>query len=305
MQNISFLELEYITTVAQTQNITRAADRLFISQPALSQAIKRVENELGIRIFDRSGGRMKLTDEGQCVISAAIRIQKELRDMENQVQNVSDLKSGTLALGVPHHLGAYIAPQAMAAYHKRYPGIVIKLFEAAPQDLEKMLTSGHVDVAVIPLPLHDPKICYEPFMIDHMVLAMHSRHELNGLAYQKRGSGKKYFNLKDAEHAPFIMAEQGRRIRVASDAVLHKAGIHPEEAYQSVNVEMIKRLVAVGLGVTLLPEFYYASALKEESTNYYYLEPEQDYPWTIACAYVGSRNLTKAARGLIDLLTQP
>ena len=303
MLNISIREFEYIITVSQVQSITLAAEKLFISQPALSQAIKRIESELGVQLFRRINGRMKLTDEGRLFVSAGIRINKELRDMTNQMQDISALDGGTLVLGIPHHLGAYIVPEGLAAYQKKYPKISVKLYEAAPSELEKMLSSGHVDLAIIPLPIRNPSICYETFIINKMVLAMNHTNELNQYGYQKPGNpDKMFFNLKKANGASFILAEHGQRIRTASDTVLHHAQISFAEPYSSINVETIKRLVSANLGITLLPELYFVSDNSNSAVNYYYLEPEQDYPWTIVCAYHSNENLTKAAKTFINVL---
>lgn len=307
MFNISIREIEYIITVADCGNITRAADKLFISQPALSQAIKRVEQEIGIQIFRRSGGRLRLTDEGKLFVSAGIRINKELRDMENGIQDILLLNGGTLALGIPHHLGAYIVPKALAIFKNRHEKVKILLREASPNTLEGMLKDGSIDFAIMPLPIKDSNIYYRPFLINKMVLAMGKNDPLNAYAYTKYPfSEKRYFDLKNINGATFISGEAGQRIRVASDRICAKSNISVNTSFSSINIETIKRLVSAGLGVTLLPELY----LQTESErlggdiNCYYLEPEQDYPWTIVSAYYKTNEPTIAAKCFMDILDE-
>lgn len=305
MFNISIREIDYIVAVAECGNITRAADKLYISQPALSQTIKRIEHEMGVQLFQRFNGRLRLTDEGNCFVSAGIRINKELRDMENHIQDIFLLNGGTLALGIPHHLGAYIIPKALAAFKKQHEKVNILLREASPNTLEKMLKGGQIDLAVMPLPIKDSSICYKPFLINKMVLAMGKNDPLNMYSYAKRlSSGRRYFDLKNADGATFILGEVGQRIRVASDHIISKSGISIKTAFSSVNIETIKRLVGAGLGITLLPELYLYTNSERlgGDINCYCLEPEQDYPWTIVSAYYKTNSLTMASKCFMEIL---
>lgn len=307
MFNISIREIEYIITVAECGNITRAADKLFISQPALSQTIKRIENELGIQLFQRFRSRLTLTDEGKCFVSTGIRINKELRDMENHIQDISFLNGGTLALGIPHHLGAYIVPKALAVFKQQHEKVDILLREASPNTLEEMLKNGMIDLAIMPLPIKDSNICYKPFLIDKMVLVMGKNDPLNVYAYTKSIScNRRYFDLKNADGATFILGELGQRIRIASDHIISKSKISAKMSFSSINVETIKRLVGAGLGLTLLPELYFRTSSERlgGDINCYNLEPEQDYPWTIVAAYYKTSALTVAARCFMDILDE-
>ena len=134
--NLSTREIEYVLAVYQENSFTAAAEKLFISQPSLSQAIKKTEDKLGFTIFVRTKKGLRLSEEGKCFIDTCLRISKNMRDYENEISDINTLNSGHLAIGMPFHLGEFIIPSVIYSFRKRYPGVRLTLIEKKSSELE-------------------------------------------------------------------------------------------------------------------------------------------------------------------------
>jgi DNA-binding transcriptional LysR family regulator len=301
--NLSLREIEYVLTVAAEENITRAAEKLYIAQPSLSQAIKKIEDEIGHPLFTRVRNRIKLTEEGQLFVEAGQHINKTVRDLENKLHGLSQIDFGHLSIGMPLHLGAFVIPKALSIYKKRFPNVDIELHENTSSELENMIVNGTVDLAIMPLPFGNPNICFQPLLSSRMVLIMAKDNPLNAFAYDA-GLGEKYqyFNLKKAANEPFIIGNRGQRIRSVTELIFKKAAISPRIALYSKNIETIKNIAATGVGLAIIPEQYLKQEDEKLPANVYYLNGDQDYSWTIAAAFANSSYLSPAANQFIQVL---
>jgi len=301
--NLSLREIEYVLMVAAEENITRASEKLFIAQPSLSQAIKKIEDEVGFPLFTRVKNRIKLTEEGKLFVEAGSQVNKVIRDLQNKLHEHSQLSFGHLVIGMPYHLGALMIPEVLTIFRGKYPNVRIDLYENTSSELENMIMNGSVDLAIMPLPLNNEGICYESLITSRMVLIMAKDNPLNSRSYNKRpGERFKYFDLKSVADEPFIIGNQGQRIRSVTELVFKRAGISPRIALFSKNIETIKKLTATGLGLALVPEQYWKEEDSILPTNAYYLEEAQDYSWTITVAFANSSYLSPAAMQFIALL---
>ena len=144
--------MEYIIAVVDEGNITRAAKRLFITQPSLSQCIHRVETELDATLFVRTKTGIELTAAGQSFINTAEKICKEYRDLENKMVDIEELRTGRLVIGIPTLLNGYFLPEGYVYFQNRYPNVKVDLYEDDSDRLEVMLLRGKIDLAIMSLP---------------------------------------------------------------------------------------------------------------------------------------------------------
>lgn len=301
--NLSLREIEYVLTVANEENITRASEKLYIAQPSLSQAIKKIENEVGYQLFTRIKNKIKLTEEGELFVEAGSQINKTIRDLQNRLNEHSQLSFGHLAIGMPFHLGAILIPNVLAVFRKQYPNVKINLYENTSSELEQMILNGSVDLAVMPLPIENQNICYKPLITSRMMLIIPKDNPVCSHSYDKGlGEHYQYFDLKNAADEPFIIGNRGQRIRSIIELIFKQASISPQISLYSKNIETIKNIAASGLGLALIPEQYLKNEDKLLSANFYYLDKSQDYSWVITVAYADSSYLSPAAEQFIEIL---
>ena len=142
-------QLEYFQMASKLQNITRAAERLNVSQPNITVAIKKLEAELGIQLFDRSQKQLVLTPEGRVFLN---RIELALRNIQDAILEVNDYKSlqrGTIKIGIPSMIGAYLFPKIFTSFREKYPHLDIRLFEEGSIAIREQLERDELDFGIV------------------------------------------------------------------------------------------------------------------------------------------------------------
>ncbi|MBQ7544804.1 MAG: LysR family transcriptional regulator [Synergistaceae bacterium] len=139
-------ELEYIYAIYKAGSFSRAAENLYITQPALSMAVKKVEASIGMALFDRSTRPVSLTEAGKIYVDAVEKMLALEEDMTNQIHDIHELRAGSLCIGGSHYINAYILPEAMATFSAEYPGIRLELVEASSAELAEMLEERLIDL---------------------------------------------------------------------------------------------------------------------------------------------------------------
>lgn len=309
--NLNLREIAYVIEVAETENFTKAAAKLYMSQPSLSQAIIRIEDRLGVQLFERKRGKVMLTSEGQQFIKMGRQILSAAQYFESEIIDIDSQRIGTLTVGTPPLLGSYIIPHIVREYRKVYPKINLKLREENSQRLEECLVKGEVDLAILPIAVREPQIKYDVLFKSRMVVIMSKDSDMNKFAYD---AGEKYkcIDLHNCANAPFLIGNLGQRIRYATELIFQRADIIPEIAMHSRNIETIRHLAAAGVGLAIIPECYICDGVcnckkiscrhsTKDIANYYYLPEEQDYFWEVAMAYNQSGYLSKASESFIKL----
>jgi LysR family hydrogen peroxide-inducible transcriptional activator len=236
-------ELRYIVAVARERNFRRAAERVFVSQPALSLAIQKLEEELGVQLFERRRSEVTLTPVGERVIEQATRVLDEAAKIKEIAKQGADQLQGTLRLGVIHTIGPYLLPELIPLLHENAPQMPLEVEENTTANLETQLRNGVVDAAIIALPFDLPGIetaaLYdEPFMV--VVPAGHAWAERESVAAEEL-SGEKVLLLSSGH------CFSNQVIQACPE--LSRKG----EVLQGNSLETIRNMVASGLGITVLP----------------------------------------------------
>jgi len=304
--NLNLREIEYIVTIAAEGNITRAAQKLFIAQPSLSQAVKKIEQQIGAKLFIRVKNKIKLTYEGERFVEAGIKCAKIFRDLENEINDIANLNGGRIVVGVPFLLGSFIFPQLDLCYRSRFPGVKIQLLEGTSRELESMILNGLVDLAILPLPIRDPNVEYRTIFTSRMVVQVPNGHRLNQCCYEKPGKTERfrYIDIRIADGESFLLGQEGQRIRQVSELIFQKAHIKPQIAFTSKSISTIQRISATGMGLAIMPEHYIDQLTPIQNVNYYYLEEEYDYQWTIVVAYYKGGYLSSAVQEFLHVLDE-
>jgi LysR family transcriptional regulator, low CO2-responsive transcriptional regulator len=237
-------QLEMFQAIVETGSFTRAGEKLFVSQSAISRQIKLLEEELGGQIFRRIHKRIHLTPAGELLLRYSRRVFNELRLMRSEFADLTHLRRGSLHLAGGMSVCTYLFPELLKEYRRRYPGIEVKIATGITEEILRMLRANEIDLALLSLPFGDPDLEVVPALSEELVLVM---DEANPLA----GSEKVRFS--DLTSHTFIHFERGSNTRKLIDRILEEEGIQFGNTMELQNVEITKPLVARGLGISFVP----------------------------------------------------
>lgn len=300
-------ELTYVKTVADEKSISRAARKLFMAQPSLSQSIQRIEETLGTPLFNRTTGGLTLTFAGERYYHMASQILKMYEDFELEISDINNLRTGRIHVGITNHLGTLTLARILPEYKQICPYIEIFVHEENTATLEQMLLRGELDFVIMHAPkeISQPQIFYDVMKKDPFIIAIHPQHELVRRAVPKPGYPYPVLDVKLLKHEPFLMLHKEQRIRQITDSVLAKAGIHqPLIALTLRNYETALLLAARGLGVTMIPLQYFQMASYEFHPALLCMDEKYDACWDMCIANLQNGFLSKADQLFIRLVKE-
>jgi LysR family hydrogen peroxide-inducible transcriptional activator len=245
---MTLTELRYVVAVADEKHFGRAAARCFVSQPSLSASVKKLEEELGVKLFERGKGGVFVTAAGEQVVSQARRALDEAARVKAVARQGRDQLKGVLRLGVIHTVAPYLLPELVAALRRLAPEMPLDIEENMTANLDRMLRAGEVDAVILALPYEAPGIETRPLYDEEFSVIAPARH-----AYARRRS----VAVEELDAGELLLLPAGHCFR---DQVLDACAEFsrpPAAGRQGSSLETLRSMVASGLGVTVLP----ASAL--------------------------------------------
>lgn len=290
-------ELLYVKTIADEKSISQASKILFIAQPSLSQAVQRIEENLGTPLFNRTSTGLTLTFAGERYYEMAVQVLKMYQDFEIQISDINNLKNGRIQLGTTNHLGTLILPQILPRFYEICPYIELYITEDNSQTLDKKLLARKLDFTI----MHAPKekfssqIDYELLTKDPFIIVLAPGHPLLDSAIKKPGYDYPVLDLKLLKNQPFIMLPREQRIRQVCDAALAKAGIRqPDIRLTLKNYNTAQRLAARGIGITIIPQQYAGITSPDFQPAFCSIDTKYDAAWDMCIATLKNSFLSKA-----------
>ncbi|WP_020573872.1 LysR family transcriptional regulator [Actinopolymorpha alba] len=240
-------QLAYFVAVAETRHFTRAAERVHVAQPSLSQQIKALERELGADLFSRARGNITLTDAGEALLPLAKRILADTDTARHEVQELAQLRRGRVRLGATPSLCTGLLPTVLRAYHRQYPGIRLLVEEGGSRDLVRELASGSLDLALIILPLQstDPALATTELLHEDLVVV--------SAASEPAPVASPRIRIEDLRDLPLVMFRRGYDLREFTVGECRAAGFEPTLAVEGGEMDAVLGFVEAGLGVAVLP----------------------------------------------------
>lgn len=283
--------LHYIVTVAEERNFTRAAKKLFISQPSLSQIIKNEEEKLGLVLFDRKTSPVTLTDAGHEYMLWAYQVLDLYKNMEKRLQDFSTNKVSTIKMGILPECSAFMLPIPLKTFRKNNPNAFVQIRELSSNDLKDSLENSEFDF-IVGL-THSDKFKYSsiPLYDENIVLAVAP----NLFPFEK---DTKEIDLSHFRDTPFIMMEEEQFLYNVTHDLCKRSGFVPKVVVECYNLETAIHMVKAGVGVSLLPDLMCRML---GGLNYYHIKgltPESQ----ISIIYRRDQYLTAEARELIQLI---
>lgn len=284
-------QLRYAVAIARTGNFSRAAVECRVSQPSLSQQVRKLEEELGERLFDRDQKQTRLTATGERFIARAARILEELSDAEREARETQEIARGTLAIGVLPTIAPYLLPRAIADFSGRYPGVHVAVYEDTTATLAALVESYELDLAIASLPLQDPALEVVPLLTEELLLAIPPGHPL---------ARKRAIGLADLADSAFVVMKEGHCLSDQTLRFCHQCGIEPLIAAHCAQMETIRKLVHAGLGVSLVPNMAACDSAPDHPVYRSLREPRPQR--TLAIFWRRRRPLSRAAAAFVEIL---
>jgi len=243
---MNFTTLRYLVSVADLGSLTAAAEAHFVSQPAVSIALRKLEDELGVPLLEAHGRRARLTRAGEIVLDYARRFGRLEGELIREIADLEGLVRGRIAIGTIDAASAYVLPHVFSRFHERYPGIDIALEVMATSPLMRDLRAGRLDLVVGTLPVEKgADIEVFPIYTERLLLVAHPAHPL--------ARRRAIEPAAIAEHA-FISFHEGANTRRLIEEALAARGVTPRVTMTTDSPEAIRNLAAAGLGMAILPE---------------------------------------------------
>ncbi|MGM0216514.1 LysR family transcriptional regulator [Enterococcus sp. AZ109] len=257
-----FKTLHYINVIFEEKSFSKAAQKLYLSQPSLSLTIKRFEENLGVQIFDRSTSPLGLTEEGKIFMEGFRQILAIESDLERYIDDYRGLETGTLTLGAPYLFSSLLAPKLISEFKKRYPNISVRLVEASSLTLVEQTLKGEIDLIIdsseFDEELFDQKILFN----ESLLLAVPGKDTVNANAFsveeicqnQHISSNKQAVSLTEFRNQEFIMMEKGHDMHKRAMTMFKNHDIHPIVIMNQKQLMTTYNLVAQQLGAAFVTD---------------------------------------------------
>lgn len=285
--------LNYIITVVDEKSFTNAAKKLYISQPSLSQIIKREEKKLGIVIFDRNQNPISVTDAGQEYVLWARQILSLYKKMGNRLRDFSTNEASFLQIGILPEFSAFILSEPLRHFREKNPKTFIKIHELNSNDLLEKLEDSKIDF-IIGLTHPDTNNFYsEPLYDEDIVLAGTEKF----IPFHK---DRESIDLANYSDAPFVIMSQGQFLYNVTHTLCKKSGFVPNSVVQCDNLETAIHIIKAEIGIALLPDLICDVV---GGLNYYHLEGQKQRS-QISIVYERDNYLVREAKELIELIKE-
>lgn len=281
--------LTYFVAVADRLNFSRAAEDLHVAQPAISQQIHALEQELGSPLFERIGRRVQLTDAGKALLPRAREILSAVEAARNEIRDQGALLKGTVKLGAPPTVSVNVLPVQLTAFEHHYPGLDVTLREAGTDSLLKYVEQGLLDLAIVAIDMLPTTVECVPFLEENYVVAVADNHPL---------CGRDAISMTDLTDEAFLLFPEGYKLREVTLNACRAAGFKPKVALDGGGTQTTLRFVAAGLGVAIVPEL----ALKNAANICALRVSDQNLHRILGIVWRKSQYLSPAARALRDFL---
>lgn len=296
-------EWRYVLQAAEDGTFSGAAKHLYVSQPSLSQCIKKIEGELKTPLFDRSKTPLQLTEAGRIYVQKAKEIQRLQQELVQETTDLAELRTGTLYIGSSRTRSSCYLTKPIIEFHRRYPGIKLSVLEHSLAELEEDTQNGIVDFSLLYEPLPEEAFQKIPLLRERTLLAVPMQHPL----VQKYGGVQAvpYPEISFARLAdePFICLQKSRRMTKVFHQLCEMTQTKPEVVFTANSIIDAAELCAAGMGMTLVTDMLVRSQRWREPPFYFRLQ--EDVPLrTLVAAFGKKQQLSKAARKFIELLKE-
>lgn len=280
---MDFKDLNYMVTVADELNFSRAADKLIVSQPTLSQSISKLEKQAGCPLFLRQQHGLSLTEEGERFVTIAKKLLQLKDEMDDEIKSVATGHAGRIQLGISYTFSRNLVPRVLPVFTQEYPNTEVAIHNETSAVLEKMLLDGKLDVAVLVETVKNKDLSYEVLFYEQVLLAVSPDNPLVKKGVSKEDEEYLYLDPKLLKGQRFIVSEEKMRLRESADAFFQKEGITPEIAVTTASTSTAINLAGQNVGIAFIPASQ-AEADDEPSKPVYFTTADTLADWKVSIA---------------------
>jgi LysR family transcriptional regulator, transcriptional activator of the cysJI operon len=284
--------LKVFCDVIDTKSFSNAAAQNFITQSAVSQQIRALEQKYGRKLIERTRGRAQLTPAGQILYQASKEIVQHYRELEERLQAFTNVVGGDIRLATVYSVGLYELSEPLRRFLKAYPQVNVHLDYSRSSKIHEDVLHGAVDVGIVAYPSRRPYLQIVPFREDRLVLICHPQHPL---------AGYKQISIKKLHGEAFVGFERDIATRKAIDRILRSHGVSVRYVSEVDNIDTIKRFVEIGQGAAIVPEPAVQSEVKGEALSAVHFSDERMLR-PLALVYRKGKHLSLAAERFIEFL---
>lgn len=262
-------DIQYVVTVANEHSFSKASQILFVSQPALSQSIRRLEAELNIPLFIREGNTIRLTTAGKLFVEDGTEILRMSNHLRAKMSDIINLRECRLSIGISTFYSNCYLPHIIPTFRRQYPSITLDIVEERSNVLEKLATEGIIDFCMIPAPIDSEHLDYDIIYQEQILFALPPDHLLNKQLTPALSSGLPFLDLSLVKNEPFIFLKKTQKFTGMGLQLCKDAGFLPLIVFETMNWNTVNSLVANGMGVGFVPEILSESFTTAEKPVYY------------------------------------
>ncbi len=291
-------QLRIFCAIVETGSFCNAAERMFLSQPSVSQQIASLEKDYAIRLFHRKGRTISLTSEGKTLYNLASDLIRQADEIPSRFKAMQELKSGKLCLGISSFTGRYILPAALDNFLSSFPSISISLVSAPPSDIISLLKNGSIELAVIGRVFpstNEKEITYRHLFEDQIILAVNSSHSW---------ATKRKVSLHELQQETLIRVTESCPLGTYVDEFLVRNRIFCAKEVRTEDIDVAKALVLQGLGVSITSCLSIRREIERGDIIVVDLEGIEDLSWEIQCVYSFSGGLSYAGWEMVKRLEE-
>ena len=291
-------QMEYIVKIAESGNITKAADELFITQSALDQQLLKLENELGIKLFARSKHRLLPTEAGSVYVEYAKKMLMLKKEAYAIISDIAQGVAGTLSIGLTPERGIDMFMNVYPQFYELYPAVNVIPREIRTRKLLEMLRSGDIDIGFVAMSNdepHDVSLEYEKISSEHFVLAVPKDHSV---AVEVREEGLSRIPLALLKECSFAMMFDGSTQHAVLAPLFKEAGFKPNIVLKTASNRTLAKMVEHGICCSIFPKYY-----MKPHENVAFFDLDADNSWEISACYARDKYTTRAARKFIAMAT--
>lgn len=293
-------EVEYIVTIAEERSVTRAAEKLFITQSALNQQLIRLEKEIGSQLFFRSRAGWTPTEAGEVYLASARELLRIRKETYHRLQDITAAQKGRLSIGLPPERCSSLFAGVYPAFHREYPHISINILEVSVRKQQSMISRGELDIGFMTLLDHQrSEDEYIDIGTEELILAVPVLHPLCREAALSPSGPFPELDIRLLREEPFALPYQESTMREVLDAVFRQAGFAPTVLFDTSRIQTILDMVESNMCCGLFPSSYLAQGRRHVACFHL---PERP-TWNLTASYRKGSYLGKSARSFISLVS--
>lgn len=296
-------EYEYIRKIVETESFRAAAEKLYISQPSLSQFIRRIERDMGAELFDRSHQPVTLTEAGRIYLDTEEKIQNLCNERKQRIEDLRNMIAGTVRIGSTNYRSATILARAIPIIRERYPYITICLEEGTTRELADFALQGKTDFSIIVKAAGHGALDYIELFQEELLLAVAPDWDISPETEESIAVQSDYpvMDCGSLAGRPFLVMKEGQELRHAFYSLINALQLEPQVALETVDMATAQTLAGIGIGAAIVPAGLAVSHIPAVEPRYFTLRPYLK-DWEVVLAYRRGRYISQADRAVIDVI---